>query len=115
MEARGSIIVTSSGAGLKTFQNLSSYNASKFGVIGLARTLANELATQAHPRQRDRSWDGRDTDGDGQRGAVSAVPPRQPWVEPEDISNVLVFLASDNARYITGTVFPVDQGSNNKA
>ena len=43
------------------------------------------------------------------------MPMGHPWVEPVDISNVLVFLASDNARYITGTVFPVDQGSNNKA
>jgi NAD(P)-dependent dehydrogenase (short-subunit alcohol dehydrogenase family) len=37
------------------------------------------------------------------------MPMGEPWVEPEDISNVLVFLASDNARYITGTVCPVDQ------
>jgi NAD(P)-dependent dehydrogenase (short-subunit alcohol dehydrogenase family) len=46
---------------------------------------------------------------------ASMMPMGEPWVEPEDISNVLVFLASDNARYVTGTVFPVDQGSNNRA
>src|SRR5215468_5437427 len=44
---------------------------------------------------------------------ASMMPMGEPWVEPEDISNVLVFLADDNARYMTGTVIPVDQGSNN--
>jgi (+)-trans-carveol dehydrogenase len=131
----GSIIVTSSGAGLKTFQNLSSYNASKFGVIGLARTLANELATQrirvnviapgtvgtpmvtANEAQFPlfRPDLENPTLEDCKSAFASMMPMGEPWVEPEDISNMLVFLASDNARYITGTVFPVDQGSNNKA
>jgi NAD(P)-dependent dehydrogenase (short-subunit alcohol dehydrogenase family) len=34
-----------------------------------------------------------------------------PWVETEDISNVVLFLASDEARYITGVALPVDAGS----
>jgi NAD(P)-dependent dehydrogenase (short-subunit alcohol dehydrogenase family) len=34
-----------------------------------------------------------------------------PWVEPVDISNALVFLASDEARYITGVTLPVDAGA----
>jgi len=35
---------------------------------------------------------------------------RVPWVEPVDISNALLFLSSDEARYITGVVLPVDGG-----
>ncbi|CAM5736201.1 mycofactocin-coupled SDR family oxidoreductase [Mycolicibacterium aubagnense] len=38
-----------------------------------------------------------------------------PWVEPEDISNAVVFLASDEARYITGTQLVVDAGLTQKA
>jgi (+)-trans-carveol dehydrogenase len=34
-----------------------------------------------------------------------------PWVTPEDISNAVLFLASDEARYITGVALPVDAGS----
>ena len=36
-----------------------------------------------------------------------------PWIEPEQVSDAVVFLASDCARYITGTVLPVDQGTTN--
>jgi NAD(P)-dependent dehydrogenase (short-subunit alcohol dehydrogenase family) len=41
--------------------------------------------------------------------AMNALP--IPWVEPVDISNALVFLASDEARYITGVTLPVDAGA----
>jgi (+)-trans-carveol dehydrogenase/(-)-trans-carveol dehydrogenase len=40
--------------------------------------------------------------------ALDALP--IPWVEPADISNAVLFLASDEARYITGVTFPVDAG-----
>jgi NAD(P)-dependent dehydrogenase (short-subunit alcohol dehydrogenase family) len=42
------------------------------------------------------------------------MPMGGPWIEPVDVSNALVWLASDEARYVTGTVVPVDQGSQNK-
>jgi (+)-trans-carveol dehydrogenase len=41
--------------------------------------------------------------------AMNALP--IPWVEPVDISNALLFLASDEARYITGVTLPVDAGT----
>jgi (+)-trans-carveol dehydrogenase len=41
--------------------------------------------------------------------ALNALP--IPWVEPVDISHALLFLASEESRYITGTVLPVDAGS----
>jgi (+)-trans-carveol dehydrogenase/(-)-trans-carveol dehydrogenase len=40
--------------------------------------------------------------------ALNALP--VPWVEPVDISNAVLFLASDEARYITGVTLPVDAG-----
>lgn len=131
----GSIIVTSSGAGLKSFQNLAAYNASKFGVIGLARTLANELATEqirvnvicpgtvgtpmvtANESQFPLFRPDLDnpTLEDCKPAFASMMPMGLPWVEAQDISHAVVFLASDHARYITGICLPVDQGSNNKA
>ncbi len=39
----------------------------------------------------------------------------RPWVDPVDVSNALGWLASDAARYVTGIIVPVDQGSQNKA
>jgi NAD(P)-dependent dehydrogenase (short-subunit alcohol dehydrogenase family) len=45
-------------------------------------------------------------------GALNALP--IPWVEPRDVSNAVLFLASDEARYITGVTLPVDAGSTQK-
>jgi (+)-trans-carveol dehydrogenase/(-)-trans-carveol dehydrogenase len=41
--------------------------------------------------------------------SLNALP--IPWVEPSDVSNAVLFLASDEARYITGVTFPVDAGA----
>jgi NAD(P)-dependent dehydrogenase (short-subunit alcohol dehydrogenase family) len=45
--------------------------------------------------------------------AMNPIP--EPWLEPVDISNAIVWLASDYARFITGAVLPVDLGVSNKA
>ena len=45
-------------------------------------------------------------------GALNALP--VPWVEPRDVSNAVLFLASDEARYITGAALPVDAGAAQK-
>jgi (+)-trans-carveol dehydrogenase len=131
----GSIIVTSSGAGLKGVQNLAGYNASKWGIIGLAKTLANELAkerirvnvlcpgTVGTPmitaNEKQFAIFRPDLEHPTLEDCVPAfealMPMGEKWLEPEDISEALVFLASDRARYITGTVLPVDLGSNNRA
>jgi len=127
----GSIVITSSGAGLKGNANLAHYVASKHGVVGLMRSLANELAPDMirvntiHPGSVDTEMIQNqatyhlflpDRDGDISREdvppafrALSALP--IPWVESVDISNAVVFLASDEARYITGVTLPVDAGS----
>ncbi len=125
----GSIVITSSGAGLKGVYGLSDYCASKFGVIGLARSLANEVAPH-HIRVNVIAPGTVKTDmvlNDGlfrmfrpdlespTEADVAQIFTQMsmlpiPWVDPVDISNALVFLASDEARYITAVTLPVDGG-----
>jgi (+)-trans-carveol dehydrogenase len=128
----GSIVITSSVAGLKGSPNTGHYVAAKHGVVGLMRTLANELAPDmvrvntVHPSAVDTAMiqnqptyhlflPGHDA-GDitpeevaPVLQAVNALP--VPWAEPVDISNAVLFLASDEARYITGVTLPVDAGA----
>lgn len=131
----GSIICTSSGAGLKFVPNLVDYNASKAGVVAVAMTLANELAAQqirvnvlAPGTVNTPLVTGNDgmfklfrpdlenpTIDDARPVFEMIMPMGHAWVEPEDISNALLFLASDDARYITGQVLSVDQGMTNRA
>lgn len=128
----GSIILTSSVAGLKGFQNFVHYVAAKHGVVGLMRTFALELApdmirvNSVHPTSVDTimiqndmvyglfapDLDEKDRTREnlGERfKALNALPVN--WVESVDISNALVFLASDAARFITGVTLPVDAGA----
>jgi (+)-trans-carveol dehydrogenase len=127
----GSIVITSSDAGLKGFQNLAHYVSAKHGVVGLMRTLALELAphmirvNSLHPTTvntdmiqnaptyelfaPDLAAKDRTKERLTERfQALNALP--IPWVEPADISNAVLFLASDEARYITGVPLPVDAG-----
>jgi SDR family mycofactocin-dependent oxidoreductase len=126
----GSIILTSSTAGLMPLLNAGHYVSAKHGVVGLMRTLALELAphmirvNSLHPTsvntdmiQNDPTYalfrpdlehPTRD-DAEPAFTSLNALP--IPWVEPVDISNALLFLASDEARYITGVTLPVDAGS----
>jgi SDR family mycofactocin-dependent oxidoreductase len=129
----GSIIITSSGAGLKGFPNFAHYVSAKHGVVGLMRTLALELAPHSirvnslHPTNVNTDMiqneaiyklfvPGSENPTKEEFAAVSqsmqALP--IPWVEPVDISNALLFLASDEGRYITGVTFPVDAGITQK-
>jgi SDR family mycofactocin-dependent oxidoreductase len=129
----GSIIITSSGAGLKGNPNLAHYVSSKHGVVGLMRTLALELAPHSirvnsiHPTSVDTDMIQNDAlyrllvPGSPHPTREEAAQVQQsmqalpiPWVESIDISNALLFLASDEARYVTGVAFPVDAGSTQK-
>ena len=125
----GSIIMTSSEAGIRGYANIAHYVSAKHGVVGLMRTLAMELAPDSirvnsiHPTQVDtpmiqnaatydlftgKQGSSKDEFADASR-AVIALP--IPWVEAVDISNAVLFLASDEARYITGVPLPVDGGN----
>jgi (+)-trans-carveol dehydrogenase len=126
----GSIILTSSDAGLKALQNLAHYVAAKHGVIGLMRTLALELAADFirvnalaptsvntpmimnEPTYRVFRPDLENPTAEDMAGPATAVNVLPiPWVEPVDISNAVLWLASDEARYVTGITLPVDAGA----
>jgi SDR family mycofactocin-dependent oxidoreductase len=128
----GSIILTSSVAGLKGMSNIGHYVAAKHGVVGLMRTLALELApdfirvNSVHPTSVDTDMiqnsaayelfapdlpvEQRTRETLGERfAAINALPIQ--WVEPVDISNAVLWLASDESRYVTGVTLPIDAGS----
>ncbi len=125
----GSIVITSSVAGLKGFPNQVHYNMAKHGVVGLMRSLANELAphfirvNSVHPSATFTKMI--DNPAIHSAFAPGVENPQLadfgdtfvgfnllpiPWMEAVDISNAVLFLASDEARYITGVTLPVDSG-----
>jgi (+)-trans-carveol dehydrogenase len=125
----GSIIVTSSAAGIKATANAAAYVASKFGVIGLARSAARELGAHnirvnlLHPTQvatdmilNQNMYDlfcpdiENPTQDDFAARSSGMMAIETPWIDPVDVSNALVYLASDEARFVTGASVPVDSG-----
>ena len=125
----GSIILTSSVGGLKAYPHTGHYVAAKHGVVGLMRTFAVELGAQnirvnsVHPTNVNTPLfmnEGTmklfrpdlENPGPDDMKVVGQLMHTLPigWVEPEDIANAVLFLASDEARYITGVTLPVDGG-----
>ena len=119
----GSIICTSSTAGIKGLPFLAPYVAAKHGVVGIARTMANELARHSirvntvHPTGVDTPMGsglgGIDAliNGDPKLGPIYLNTLPVETVDARDISNAVLFLASDEARYVTGLEFTVDAGN----
>lgn len=125
----GSIIITSSTAGISGFGNLAHYTAAKHGVVGLMLSLVNEVSqynirvNTVHPTnvatgmiQNEPTYKlfaphiEKPTKEDAEPSFVKMNLLPIPWVDPVDISNAVLFLASDEARYITGIKLPVDAG-----
>jgi SDR family mycofactocin-dependent oxidoreductase len=123
----GAIVITSSTAGIKGTPNTTHYTATKHGVVGIMRTLANEFAEQGvrvntvHPTGVDtdmimnrKTWGLFSPDDPTREKAAPAFESLHAlpvsWVEPVDISNAVLWLASDEARYVTGVMLPVDAG-----
>ena len=126
----GSIILTSSVGGLKAYPHTGHYIAAKHGVVGLMRTFAVELGqhfirvNSVHPTNVNTPMfmnDGTmklfrpdlENPGPDDLKVVAQFMHVLPigWVEPVDISNAVLFLASDESRYITGLPLTVDAGS----
>jgi NAD(P)-dependent dehydrogenase (short-subunit alcohol dehydrogenase family) len=126
----GSIVLTSSVAGNKAYPHTGHYTAAKHGVIGLMRSFAVELGqrmirvnavlpthvnTPLLLNQNTYSAFRPDLENPGPDDLAPVCQSFHflpiPWVTAEDISNAVLFLASDEARYITGVALPIDAGS----
>lgn len=126
----GSIVLTSSVGGLKAYPHTGHYIAAKHGVVGLMRTFAVELGQHSirvnsvHPTNVNTPMfmnEGTmglfrpdlENPGPDDLAPVAQLMHVLPigWVEPVDISNAVLFLASDEARYVTGLTLTVDAGS----
>lgn len=122
----GSIIMISSTAGLKGLPFLAPYAAAKHGVVGIMRVMANELGQHrvrvntVHPAAVETPMlAGLDPEGKlvaqhPHLGAVMMNTLPVESVETSDISNVVLFLASDDSRFVTGAEFKVDAGATNR-
>lgn len=126
----GSIIFTSSVGGLKAYPHCGNYVAAKHGVVGIMRSFAVELGqhmirvNSVHPTHVSTgmimnagTWKLFRPDLENP-GPDDMAPICQmfhtlpvPWVDAEDISNAVLFFASDESRYVTGVTLPIDAGS----
>lgn len=117
----GVIIYNSSVGGLRGMNRLSHYAASKHGLVGLTKSQAIELAPYGirvlsiHPT-------GVDTPMNDGIAALEGKTPEEiavasagnlidvPWIEPEDVADSVLFLASDHAKFVTGSQYVLDAG-----
>lgn len=132
IEARrgGAIVLVSSTGGLKGLPHTGPYTAAKHAVVGLMRTLANELGSYrirvntVNPTTVDTPMVMNDTmyrifrpdleaPGRSDMEVVAPVLNVLPvaWIDPVDVANAVLWLCSDEARYVTGVALPVDAGA----
>ena len=127
----GSVVLTSSTAGLRAYANTAHYTAAKHGVIGLMKVLAQEAGphrirvnavcptTVRTPLViNDSTFElfaphlENPTEDDVREPFESLnILPGVAWIEPEDVSDAVVFLCSDAAKFITGVALPIDAGN----
>ena len=118
---RGVIINNSSIAGLRGMARLSHYAASKWGLTGLTKSWAIELApygirvNSIHPTGVDTplndglaALEGMTTQEIAERSAGNLLP--VPWIEPRDVAEAVLYLAGESGRYVTGTTLVLDAG-----
>jgi NAD(P)-dependent dehydrogenase (short-subunit alcohol dehydrogenase family) len=122
IEARRGVIVNNSSiAGLRGMARLSHYAASKWGLTGLTKSWAIELApygirvNSIHPTGVDTplndglaELEGMTTQEIAERSAGNLLP--VPWIEPRDVADAVLYLAGESGRYITGTTLVLDAG-----
>lgn len=129
LKSGASIVLIGSTASLKPSPGYVAYCSSKHGLVGLMHTMMLELAPMGirvnavHPGAVDTPMFHNPAmykiltgNENASRDEIAAIlkprsPMGVPWVDPSDISNAVIFLCSDEARYITGVNLPVDTGS----
>lgn len=117
----GVIVNNSSIAGLRGMGRLSHYAASKWGLTGLTKSWAIELAPHGvrvnsiHPTGVNTPMndglaflEGKTPEQIAEASAGNLLP--VPWIEPEDVAEAVLYLVSDRARYVTGTQLVLDAG-----
>lgn len=127
----GSIILISSTGGVQGHPGFAHYVAAKHGVIGLSRTMSNELGPQSirtnailptsvltdmidhvgmyrlfRPDLDEPTHEDFRT---ALEAGMNVLP--TPWLDPRDVSNAVAWLASDDARFVSGIALPVDAGT----
>lgn len=131
----GSIVMTSSAMGVRPSANLTHYTAAKHGVVGVMRNLALELATErirvnvVMPTCVDTDMIHNETcyelfgpDLAPEDRTREVLAPRYatlnsmelPWIDPIDVSNAVLWLSSEEARYVTGVTLPIDGGQTSR-
>jgi NAD(P)-dependent dehydrogenase (short-subunit alcohol dehydrogenase family) len=122
IEARSGVIINNSSiAGLRGMARLSHYAASKWGLTGLTKSWAIELApygirvNSIHPTGVDTplndglaELEGMTTREIAERSAGNLLP--VPWIEPSDVAQAVLYLAGDGGRYVTGSTLVIDAG-----
>ena len=122
MEAKSGVIINNSSVmGLRGGRRLSHYTASKWGLTGLTKAWAIELApynirvVSIHPTGVNTpmndglaALEGKTPEEIAEASAGNLLP--VPWIEPEDTANLVLYLASEKARYATGSQFVLDAG-----
>jgi len=113
----GSIVNTSSTAGLVGQETVGTYSATKHGIVGITKTIATEYArdgivvnaiapgTTETPMVKDY----REANPEAFEQVVSSIPQRR-LGQPEEIASLVTFLLSGEAKYINGAVIPIDGG-----
>jgi (+)-trans-carveol dehydrogenase len=128
-----SVVLASSTAGIRGGANTSAYTAAKTALVGLAKVWAHELGpfggrvNTTHPTavgtdlvlndanlRRFRPDLEHPTPDDVIEAFSAGKLLDVPWIEPVDVANAVLFLASDEARYITGANLTIDAGSTTK-
>jgi len=122
IEQRSGVIINNASiASFRGMNRLSHYAASKWGLTGLTKSWAIELAPYGirvisiHPTGVNTpmndglaALEGKTPEQIAEASAGNLLP--VPWIEPEDVANAVLYLASDKARFVTGSQFVIDAG-----